>query len=238
MVLNKSLRQQQPSEHQNTSIPPLESGDRLSRYEFERRYAGTAQIKKAELIEGVVYVASPLRFNSHAEPHSSLIGWMWTYRIATPGVRLGDNATLRLDLDNVPQPDGMLFIDPSLGGQVRISEDDYIEGAPELIAEVAASSAAYDLHDKKNAYRRNCVQEYLVWQIFENKLDWFQLQEGEYITLEPDEHGVMRSRIFPGLWLAVFALLEGNMTQVLTVLQAGLNSPEHTKFVQHLNKSQ
>jgi Uma2 family endonuclease len=164
-------------------IPPLESGDRLSRHEFERRYTAMPDLKKAELIEGVVYVSSPLRFKSHGQPHGDLIIWLGTYKVSTPGVELGDNATVRLDLDNEPQPDVLLLIDEKLGGQAKISEDDYIEGAPELVAEVAASSASNDLYDKKRAYRRNGVQEYIVWQILENKVDWFSLQNEEYVTL-------------------------------------------------------
>ncbi len=221
--LNKSIR-----------IPPLESGDRLSRQEFERRYSAMPHVKKAELIEGIVYVASPLRFNSHGKPHANLIGWLWNYKIATPGVELGDNVTVRLDLDNEPQPDVVLLIDEKLGGQARISDDDYIEGAPELIAEVAASSAANDLHDKKKVYRRNGVREYIVWQSLENKLDWFGLQNEEYVQLELDANGVIKSSIFPGLWLDLQALCRGEMTQVLAVLQQGLNSKEHTDFVEQL----
>ncbi|MTJ46666.1 Uma2 family endonuclease [Dolichospermum sp. UHCC 0259] len=214
-------------------ILPLESGDRLSRHEFERRYTESLHVKKAELIEGVVYVASPLRFQRHAEPHSNLIGWLWNYRISTPGVKLGIEPTIRLDQDNEPQPDGILFIDQSLGGKSRITADDYIEGSPELVAEIAASSAAYDLHDKKKAYRRNGIQEYIVWQSLEKKLNWFQLHESEYISLEPDADGVIKSQVMPGLWLAVSALLTGDMTQVLAVVQAGLNSPEHAEFLQN-----
>lgn len=227
----RSLTQQPVAQTKSESIPLLESGDRLSRQEFERRYAAMPQIKKAELVEGVVYVASPLRFESHAEPHSSLIGWLWTYRTATPGVRLGDNATVRLDLDNEPQPDGVLFFEQRVGGQARVSTDDYIEGAPELVVEIAASSAAYDLHDKKKVYRRNGIQEYIVWQIFENKLDWFYLNQGEYVLLEPDADGVLRSPLFSGLWLSVPSLLSGNIAQVLAVLHQGLTSPEHIEFV-------
>lgn len=183
----------------NAPIPPLESGDRLTRHEFERRYHAMRNTKKAELIEGVVYVASPLRFNSHGKPHGNLIGWLWTYKVATPGVELGDNSTVRLDLDNEPQPDVVLLIDENLGGQARISDDDYIEGAPELVAEVAASSAANDLYDQKKAYGRNGVTEYIVWQILENKLDWFCLENDDYVSLEPDVNNVIKSRIFPGL---------------------------------------
>ncbi|MCF2150841.1 Uma2 family endonuclease [Desmonostoc muscorum LEGE 12446] len=215
-------------------IPPLESGDRLTRQEFEHRYTAMPHIKKAELIEGIVYVASPLRFNSHGKPHANLIGWLWNYKIATPGVELGDNATVRLDLDNEPQPDVVLLINETLGGQARISDDDYIEGAPELIAEVAASSAANDLHDKKKVYRRNGVKEYIVWRILENQVDWFCLENGEYISLEPDINNVIKSRIFPGLWLDIQALCTGEMTKVLTVLQEGLSSTEHAQFVQSL----
>ncbi|MBD2358299.1 Uma2 family endonuclease [Tolypothrix sp. FACHB-123] len=212
-------------------IPPLESGDRLTRPEFERRYHTMSNIKKAELIEGVVYVASPLRFKSHGQPHGDLIGWLWTYKVSTPGVELGDNTKVRLDADNEVQPDVVLILNEQLGGQTRISEDDYIEGAPELIAEVAASSAANDLYDKKRVYRRNGVKEYIVWQVFENKFDWFILENAEYVTLAPDAHGMIKSRVFPGLWLDVTALLTGEMTQVLAILQQGLNSREHQQFL-------
>lgn len=214
---------------QPLSIPPLENGDRLSRSEFERRYLAMPDLKKAELIEGVVYMASPLRLRSHGEPHGNLIGWLWTYKAATPGTVLGDNPTVHLDSDNEPQPDAVLFIP---GRQATISEDDYIEGAPELVIEVAASSTAIDLHDKKRAYRRNGVQEYVVWRTLEHQLDWFGLRADEYVPLATDQAGVIRSKVFPGLWLAVPALLTGDMTTVLSVLQSGLKSSEHQEFVQ------
>jgi Uma2 family endonuclease len=217
------------------SIPPLENGDRLTRIEFERRYQLMPDNKKAELIEGVVYVASPVRANRHGRPHSEIIGLLLVYRIQTPGVYLTDNTTVRLDADNEPQPDALLRIEPEVGGNSRITADDYIEGAPELIVEVAASSASYDLNDKLNAYRRNGVQEYIVWQSYENRIDWFRLEEGRYVSLEPDEAGIIRSNVFPGLWLAVNALREGNLAEVLAVLQQGIQTAEHQAFVQRLN---
>jgi len=211
------------------TILPLENGDRLSRFEFERRYEAMPHLKKAELIEGAVYMASPLRIKSHGEPHSLLITWLGTYKAFTPSTVIGDNSTVRLDLDNEPQPDAVLFIP---GRQATIGADDYIEGAPELVVEVAASSATIDLHDKKRAYRRNGVQEYLVWRTLEHQIDWFGLQADEYVSQQPDEKGIIRSRVFPGLWLAVSALLSGEMTKVLSVLQEGLNSTQHQEFVQ------
>ena len=219
-------------------VPPLENGDRLTRIEFERRYNAMPRYAKAELIEGTVYMASPLRFEPHAEPHGDLIGWLWSYKIATTGVRLGDNPTVRLDLDNEPQPDAILLIDAGVGGQSFLGEDGYIEGAPELVAEIAASSAAIDLGDKKRAYRRNGVREYLVWQVFDQRIDWFSLQNGDYMTLLSEEDGVIRSRVFPGLWLDVVAMLDGNMPQVLSVLQSGINSAEHQAFIQRLADAQ
>jgi Uma2 family endonuclease len=213
--------------------PPLENGDRLTRDEFERRYAAMPHLKKAELIEGVVYVPAALRFRSHGQPHADLIGWLWFYKIATPKVELGDNVAVRLDLDNAPQPDAVLLID---GGSARISSDDYVEGAPELVVEIAASSAAYDLYDKKRAYRRNGVREYLVWRVYDQQLDWFSLEAGEYIKLELDNDGIMRSQVFPGLWLATSQLLSGKMNEVLAVLQQGLNSLEHKQFSQRLSE--
>ncbi|MEB3215900.1 MAG: Uma2 family endonuclease [Nostocales cyanobacterium 94392] len=219
------------------NVPPLENGDRLTRYEFECRYQAMAQLKKAELIEGVVYVASPVRATKHGRPHAAIIGWLTVYKAATPGVDVQDNATVRLDADNEPQPDALLRIEPEVGGNSRITEDDYIQGSPELVAEIAASSASYDLNDKLNAYRRNGVKEYIVWQMYENRLDWFILKEGRYISLEADKFGIIRSEVFPGLWLAVNALREGNLAEVLTVLQQGLQTDEHQKFVEKLQQN-
>jgi len=215
-------------------LPILESGDRLSRAEFERRYQALPQLKKAELIEGVVYVASPVRIRKHANPHGQIITWLGVYEAATPGVMLGDNPTVRLDLDNEPQPDAILRIDEAKGGQSRISADDYIEGAPELIVEIAASSASYDLHDKLRAYRRNGVCEYLVWLTQEQAFRWYVLQEGDYVQQQPDKSGILYSRVFPGLQLAVEALLAGEMQQVLAVLQAGIASQAHQQFIAQL----
>ena len=213
--------------------PPLESGDHLTRPEFERRYEAMPYIKKAELIEGVVYVASPVRI-THGRPHGQIMAWLGAYCATTPGVDFGDNATVRLDIDNEPQPDALLRIEPSVGGQSHIGEDDYVEGAPEFIVEVAASSAAYDLHEKMNAYRRNGVREYLVWQIYDGQIDWWELHEGEYLRLTPDENGVIRSRVFPCLCLNVPALLKGDLAGVLATQQSTLNSEEHVAFVVRL----
>ena len=216
------------------AIPPLANGDRLNTHEFERRYSATPHLKKAELIEGVVYVPAALRFKNHGQPHANVMGWLWLYKIFTPGVELADNPTVRLDLDNTPQPDAVLLIE---GGQTTISHDDYIEGAPELIVEIAASSAAYDLYDKKRAYRRNGVKEYLVWRVYEREFDWFCLETGEYIKLEADQTGIIRSQNFPGLWLQVSALLSGEMQQVLAILQKGLKIDEHQKFIDRIGNN-
>nr|WP_293139301.1 Uma2 family endonuclease [Okeania sp. SIO3I5] len=208
---------------------------RLTRDEFEKRYFAMPKHKKAELIEGIVYIASPLRFSAHGQPHFQINTWLGVYAAATPGVKGADNTTTRLDKDNEPQPDAMLFIESSLGGQIKISKDDYIEGAPELIVEVAASSATYDLHDKLKVYQRNGVKEYLVWKVYEQELSWFRLSKGEYISVALDENGVIKSQVFPGLWLAVKSLIEGNLAEVLNVLQQGLSSSEHQKFLSQLN---
>ncbi len=219
-----------PATH-SVPVPALASGDRLTRAEFERRYQATPEKFKAELIEGIVYVVSPVRA-FHGTPHAALITWLGIYWTATPGVSVADNTTTRLDLDNEPQPDALLRIET--GGPSTLSADGYIEGTPELIAEIATSSAAIDLGNKKNAYRRNGVQEYLVWQTFENCFSWFRLQSEEFVLIEPDESGIIRSNTFPGLWLAVTALLEARMIDVLNTLQTGLTSPEHQAFVEKL----
>ena len=179
---------------------------------------------------------SPIRFEQHAEPHSWIITWLGVYIAATPGVRLGDNTTVRLDFENEVQPDALLRLDPALGGRCHITEDDYLEGPPELIVEIAASSAAYDMHAKRRVYARNGVQEYLVAQMYEQRLDWFVLREGVYEALTPGEDNILRSERFPGLWLQPAAFWAGDLAGLLAVLQQGLVSPEHAAFVAQLQE--
>ena len=214
--------------------PTLENGDRLTRAEFERRYEARPDLKKAELIEGVVHMPSPTRFAGHARPHAATMLWLGTYALATPGVQVSDNPTVRLDLDNEPQPDAALLVDPEAGGQARVGEDDYVEGAPELVVEIAASSASYDLHDKLHVYRRNGVREYLVWRTRDGRFDWFALAGGVYRRRQPDSSGLVRSRVFPGLCLAVEALLRGDLPAVVDAQRRGQAEPAHAAFVERL----
>jgi Uma2 family endonuclease len=211
-------------------VPPLEPGDRLTRDEFERRYEAMPHLKKAELIEGVVFIPSPVRPQRHGQPHAWIIAWLVGYKAATPGVIAADNTTLRLDPGNEPQPDALLMIDTARGGQARISEDDYVEGAPELVAEIAASSVSFDLHTKLNVYRRSGVREYLVWRVLDGQLDWFTLQGDQFQPLTPDAEGLLRSGVFPGLWLDAPALLAGDVPRVLAAGQRGIGSAEHAAF--------
>jgi Uma2 family endonuclease len=216
--------------HQSKTLP-LENGDRLSRVEFERRYQAMPELKKAELIEGRVYMASPVRI-IHGQPHAYIMGWLAVYHAATPRTQFADNTTVRLDTDNEPQPDALLRIE---GGQSQIDVDDYIQGAPELIVEIAASTASYDLQEKLQVYRRNGVQEYLVWQVSDRIFDWFRLRDGEYIKLQPDENSIIKSEVFPGLWLAIDSLLNYDLAEVIETVQQGLATKEHQNFVMEIS---
>lgn len=214
--------------------PPLVAGDRLSRAEFERRYLAHPEIKKAELLEGIVYMPSPVKYKRHANPHLHLGGWVTLYLAATPGVEGGDNATVRMDNENDPQPDILLRIDRAQGGRSFVGPDDYLVGAPELIIEVASTSANYDMHVKKRVYARNGVQEYLVFLTHDQTVHWFALEEGEYVELAVAVDGILRSRVFPGLWLQPTAFWATDLPALLATLQQGITSPEHAAFVKKL----
>jgi Uma2 family endonuclease len=215
----------------------LENGAHLSATEFLRRYETTDPKVKAELINGIVYMASPARFDLHGEPHGLMQTLLGVYAIATPGVRAGDNATVRLGPDDVPQPDGILLNAPECGGRSRVDKKGYLEGAPELVVEVAASSASIDTHEKLISYRRAGVREYLVWRTGDQALDWWMLEEDEYRPLPAESDGVLRSRIFPGLWLDAAALLAGEGARLLAKLQEGLQSKPHADFVARLKEA-
>ena len=214
----------------NFEIRPLVAGDRLTREEFLRRYEAMPNVHKAELVEGVVYMPSPVSAADHGEPHFRFNGILFVYESRTPGVVGGDNSTLKLDLDNAPQPDGYLRLSPEAGGRARLV-DGYLEGAPDLVAEIAASGKSYDLHDKLNAYRRNGVREYVVWRVWDRAVDWFVLREGRFVNLPVGDDGVYRSEVFPGLWLDASAVVSGNLPRVLDVLQEGLASDAHRAFL-------
>ncbi len=217
------------------AIPYLESGDRLTRAEFERRYNATPDGFKAELIEGVVSVASPVRFATHSEPRSRIITLLGVYAAATPGVRVGDIATVRLDWENELQPDGLLRLE---NGASIIDADGCVCGPPEFVAEIAGSSAAQDMHAKLRVYRRHGVQEYLVWLVFEEQIVWFALDEGEYRQIPADPDHITRSRIFPGLWFDMPALLRGDMATALAALQQGIADADHAAFVIRLRSDE
>ncbi|MGH2587849.1 MAG: Uma2 family endonuclease [Dehalococcoidia bacterium] len=200
--------------------PPLESGDHLSRREFHRRYLARPDIKRAELIEGVVYVSSPVSAD-HSLPHASVIGWLYVYKSRTPGVALADNGTILMGDDSEVQPDACLYREPP-HGNVRVIVKErgtrYLQGAPGLIVEVAVSSASYDLHSKLRLYEGMGVPEYVVWQVYERRIDWFRLSNGRYVRVEPDKRGVIESSVFPDLRLAVAKLLAGDDAGVIAEL--------------------
>jgi Uma2 family endonuclease len=219
------------------SVPPLESGDRLTRHEFERRYDAMPCLVKAELIDGVVYVPSPTRWNDHGVPHQALSTWLGTYWAHSPGVQAGNSSTLRLNMENEPQPDLALIILPSHGGQVVIDADRYLAGAPELVAEISASATSIDLNAKFRLYLRNRVREYLVWRVLDEEIDWFCERRGRFKPLAPDAAGIYRSEVFPGLWLDAAALVRLDLIRALSVLQQGVASAEHAAFVKRLSRA-
>jgi Uma2 family endonuclease len=237
-TLTTPLPRHEPLTTPPRDVPPLQDGDRLTRAEFERRYEAMPELQKAELIEGVVHMGSPVAANSHAEPHFDLIGLLFLYRLHTPGVVGGDKATLRLDLDNEPQPDVYLRMLAEFGGQCVLDQKGYVAGAPELVAEVAASSVSYDLHDKLNAYRRNQVCEYLVWRVHDREVDWFVLREGQFERLPLGADGLLRSEVLPGLWLDPQAVIAGDAARMFQVAMQGVASPEHHAFLARLRAVQ
>jgi Uma2 family endonuclease len=152
----------------------------------------------------------------------------------TPGLTSGDNSTVRLDLDNEPQPDLLLRIPERAGGRSRVTTDGYLEGAPELVIEVAASSTSYDLHQKLHAYRRNGVMEYLVHRVEDGEVDWFVLDGGTYVRQQPDAHGLLASRVFPGLVLDVAALLREDFGALEAAIERAVQTAEHAALVRRL----
>jgi Uma2 family endonuclease len=224
-------RRTQPTEQ---PVPPLYNGDRLTQAEFHRRYEASPPGFKAELIGGVVHMPSPLRF-PHGDVHSKLGMALAVYESQTSGVKALDNATAILGEQSEPQPDLCLCILAEYGGRSRENARRYLEGPPELVAEVAHSSEAIDLHQKRDDYRQAGVLEYLVVCIEEDQLYWFDFQSDETITATGQ--GIFRSRVFPGLWLDGAAVLAANAARLIEVVGQGTASKGHAAFVRRLAKA-
>lgn len=229
----KSTKRKTIQSQIDQSLPPLEPGDHLDQKTFHARYQAMPEDVKAELIGGVVYMQASLK-RGHGRAHGLLMCWLHTYESETPGVEAYDNTTTIADDDSEPQPDACLIIRPDKGGQMRFTEDDYLEGAAELVGEVASSTKAYDLHSKKRDYERAGVREYLVVALRQRKVFWYVNRGGtfEQRTTEPD--GFYHSEVFPGLWLDPEALLALDSKRLLKALAQGLATDEHTVFVQQL----
>lgn len=201
----------------SSAVQPLENGDRLTRHEFHRIYGCHPELKHVQLVEGIVYLGSPVRFSHHMEPQGLILTWLGVYCATHPQARFGGPGTVILDDANEPEPDAVLMLTPEAGGATRL-EDDYIVGAPELVVEVSGTTASIDLGDKLRAYQRNGVREYIVWTTFDEQLRWLSLEDGQVVLL-PDDAGVIHSRVFPGLRLAVDRLLARDVQGVLAALQ-------------------
>jgi Uma2 family endonuclease len=216
--------------------PPLEPGDVLTAPEFRRRAAASPRIKRAELIDGVVYVSPPVSGGSHGSPHSRLDYMLRHYAIATPGTDVVSDSTLRIDAANEPQPDLMLFVEPGFGGSVRLVDGGFVEGTPELVAEIASSSTSYDLHQKRALYCRAGVKEYVVWRTRDAAFDVFELVGCTYTRASTDDAGIWQSTALPGLWLNLRALLRRDLTTARATVDAGLADATHAAFVSRLAK--
>ncbi|HXE55346.1 MAG TPA: Uma2 family endonuclease [Tepidisphaeraceae bacterium] len=210
----------------------LHTGDRMTREEFHLLYEDSPKHLKAELIGGTVYVASPLG-SLHGNNHLRLGVLFGIYEGNTPGVEAGDNTTILLGKDSEPQPDLYLRVLPERGGQSKTDRRQYIVGAPELVAEIAHSSRAIDLHAKKEDYARYGVREYLVASLADKRLYWFDFTTSR--ELSPDTDGVVRVHNFPGFWIHVEALFAHDFRRLMSALQQGMDSPEHGAFIDRLN---
>jgi len=207
-----------PATAKTRRVPPLENGDHLEATEFLRRYEAMPEVKKAELIQGIVQMASPVRYDQHGKPDSLMRGWLMTYAARHAGAHSAANTTLRLGPEDVVQPDGMLFRDRADGGGAWVGEDGYLTGCPELVVEIAASSVSRDAWEKRETYQRAGIPEYLLWRVEDEVIEWFCLEDGLYRAQKADGDGLVESRAFAGLRLDVGAALRFDAAAVLAAL--------------------
>lgn len=213
-------------------FPYLENGDCLTVEEFLRRWEAMPDLKHAELINGVVFMNAAVRFRDHGKQVARIYFWLGMYDSLTPHLNCGAESSVQITEQALLQPDACLFLPAGAGGMCQISKAGYLSGPPELIVEVSASSASRDLHQKREIYEQSGVKEYVVWSVFENRIQWFVNRGGSFQEISPDEQHIFRSEIFPGLWLNAAAMLSGEMKTIRETVEKGAATPEHAAFVQ------
>ena len=178
-------------------------------------------------------MASPQK-TPHAYGQSDVVRWLMAYEDDTAGTGMLFNTTDILGEYSQPEPDACLYILPEHGGQVWEDENQYLNGSPDLVAEVSWSSESIDLNRKKADYEEAGVREYIVVALRQNRVFWFIRRRGRFKELQPDPDGIYRSEVFPGLWLDPAALLRRDRKKLLAVLRQGLATPQHGAFVAKL----
>lgn len=212
----------------------LSTGQKMTREEFLRQWGALPDLKNAELIEGTVYVASPVS-SEHGDIEGLVGVWLTRYQWSTPGCRVGHNTSWMI-LGSALQPDVYLLIRPEYGGQSR-SEGIFRSGAPELAVEICLTTTQSDLGLKLALYRRAGVREYITIEVRPKRIVWRVLEDGIYRELTGGPDGVYRSRTFPGLWLNPDAFWAFDEAALDALLQLGLASEEHAAFVRQLNSN-
>lgn len=228
-----TIQRSAPRRSRKQNLPPLENGDHLDQQTFHARYEAMGEDVRAELIGGIVYMASPQK-RPHSWHEIKVHHWLSEYAEFTPGTEALGNPTDKLGPQSEPQPDGCLLILPEFGGQCWLDKDEYLNGAPELIAEIGSAAESIDLNSKKQDYEKAGVREYVMVALRMKKVFWFVRRRGKYKELVPGTDGILRSEVFPGLWLDAAALLHRDSKRLLAVVRQGLASPEHAAFAAKL----
>ena len=214
----------------------LIEGQRLDQPAFHALYEAMPAGTRAELINGVVFMPSPV-----GPPHGRAARpprWCGsaTIRRIRPVLKPLDNTSAALGLKSEPQPDGLLRILSEYGGRTH-ADQRFVHGVPELLVEVAHTSRYTDLGPKFDDYERVGVQEYVVRALEPNDVLWFVLRKGHFVDLPLAADGIYRSEAFPGLWLDPQALIAGDTRRLRAVLDLGFATPEHAAFIASLGKA-
>jgi Uma2 family endonuclease len=210
----------------------LVEGQRLDQPTFHALYEAMPPGTRAELIDGVVCMPSPVGM-AHGVAHVPILVWLAYYKEKTPGVQVLDNATTILGWKSEPQPDALLRILPECGGRTR-NKGGYVHGAPELVVEVAKATRYVDLGPKLKDYQQAGVLEYIVQAMDPDEVLWFDQEQGVLAQRPIGGDGLYRSTAFPGLWLDPQALLTENFQRLRAVIDLGTATPEHADFVARL----
>ena len=161
-------------------------------------YALVPDRQKADLLDGVIYVASPDTY--HGDQYTNFLARLLAgfCEARDLGKVFGSRFAFRLSPHRCPEPDVAVV----LASRLHLVDDHGMTGGPDVAVEVVSrDSRTRDYRDKRRIYEESGVSEYWLVDPIKGRADFLVLEAGKYQSAVLDDGSIFRSRVLPGFFL-------------------------------------